>query len=215
MTDDELRTAYQRAMAARPPANRLHCPDPDTLLALVQRQGPESVRLETLDHTMSCPACRQDFELLRAIEAGERRESETEARMRMRRWQRPLALALAASLLLAVGVGPARDWWSARDPGTMRGDVTAFMLVGPEPDALVSPDSLRFTWRPVPGALRYTIELLTIEGAVRAARTTTDTSATLAGTQDTAAGEYRWWVRAELPGGERRSELRAVRIRRE
>src|SRR5688500_9109511 len=100
MTDDELRDAYARAMAARTSTTRTGCPRPDALVALVRRDGPEATRLETLDHTMACAACRQEFELLRAIDAGERRASGPA--VLPFRWQRPLALAIAASLVLAV-----------------------------------------------------------------------------------------------------------------
>lgn len=213
MTDEELRAAYASAIRSPRSSDRAACPAPDALIALVNRQGPEAARLATLDHTMACAACLGDFELLRAIDAGERREAASTRRPM--RWQRPVALALAASLVLAVGLGPGRDWLEDRSEDTMRGDADVVDVLRPEAGASVAADSLDFAWRPVPGAIRYTVELLTPDGAVRLAGTTTDTTMTLrAPPGGIEAGAYRWWVRAELPGGERRSSARALNLRR-
>ena len=213
MTDEQLRAAYARAMASPRSAERTACPNPDALIALVQRDGSEAARLETLDHAMACAACQREFELLRAIDAAERRDTGTTRSSA--RWQRPLALALAASLVLAIGLGPGRTWLADRQPDTMRGDPAGIDVVRPEAAVTVPRDSLDFVWRPVSGASRYTVELLTLAGAVRLSATTTDTTLTLRGARDVDPGEYRWWVRAALPGGERRSQPRPVTLRQE
>ena len=213
MTDDELREAYARAMAARRTTSRTGCPRPDALVALVRREGPEATRLETLDHAMTCAACRQEFELLRAIEAGERRASGPT--VRALRWQRPLALAIAASLVLAVGIGPARGWLTGRDVDTMRSGDTGVVALLPEGGATITSDSIEFTWRRANGASRYHVELLTADGDVRLGATTADTAIALAIPADLAPGAYRWWVRAELPGGEQRSAARGLTVRRD
>lgn len=213
MNDDRLREAYERILAARRPGDRAGCPPVDALLAVVEQRGPEAARLATLDHTMACAPCQQDFELLRAIHAAERREAR--ATGRQRRWRAPAALALAAALLIAIGLGPGRAWLDDRGTDTMRGDTNAVVLLLPDASATAGGDSLRFAWRPVPETARYTVELLTLEGSVVLSATTTDTMAVLRGARDVAPGEYRWWVRAALPGGERRSEARPVTLRRE
>ena len=213
MTDAELRAAYERTMTSPRSADRATCPSPDALIALVHRQGPEAARLATLDHTMACAACQREFELLRAIHAAERREGG--AGRTFARWQRPLALALAASLVLAVGLGPGREWLGDRRSDTMRGDADAIVVLAPDAGATVTRDSMDFAWRSVAGAGRYTVELLTRDGAVRLSATTADTTLTLRGARDVVPGEYRWWVRAALPGGERRSEARAIILRPE
>jgi len=214
MTDEELRAAYMRAEKTERPSSRAGCPDPDAVIALVQRKGPEVTRLETLDHTMSCAACRREFELLRAIDAGEQREAKGDARARPARWHQPLMLALAASIVLAIGVGPGLDWWRERDATVTRGDAGSIIIVSPESDAALPAAPRRFVWRTVPGAGRYTVELLGADFSPRISETTADTSIVLSGVTDLATGEYRWWVRAELPGGERRSEVRTLRIQR-
>ena len=213
MTDEELRAAYERAVSARTPGGRAGCPRPDALVALVQREGSEPTRLETLDHTMGCAACRQEFELLRAIHAGERRAAGP--KVHPLGWHRPLMLAIAASLVLAVGLGPGREWLTGNDIDTMRSADTGVVALLPEAGATVASDSIEFAWRRVNGATRYHVELLTTGGEVRLAAATSDTSIALAIPADLVPGGYRWWVRAELPGGQQRSDARALTVRRD
>ena len=212
MTDEQLREVYGRAIAARHDARRAACPAPDTLLAVARREGPESERVETLDHVMSCPDCRKDFELLRAIERGQRIEAREGAnRIRLRR---PIGVALvtglAATLVFAAVVGPRNDWWRSdvvRDAGS---DVVA---LSPAADAVVPAGPLQFSWRAVPGARSYRLELLTPDGSTLATRQTTDTTVTLTDVRP-APGDYRWLVSARLDGGERRSVARRLRVTR-
>jgi hypothetical protein len=213
MTDDELRAAYASAMTSPRSPDRASCPTPDALIALVRREGSEATRLATLDHAMTCADCQREFELLRAIDAGERRATNSGASPRVFSWHRPLALAIAASLLVAIGLGPGRSWFG-NDEDTMRGDSAELTVVAPAASATVSRDSLDFVWRSVPGAAGYTVEVLTRDGAVRLSAPTNDTTMSLREPRaDLPAGEYRWWVRARLPGGERRSEPRAITLR--
>ena len=208
MTDEELRRAYSRAMSAERPADRAGCPSPDALLALARREGPESARLATLDHAMACDTCQKELELLRAIAVADRRET---GNARAARWRTPLTLALAASVLLAIGLGPGRDWLANRDGSVMRGGSDSVALLRPETGAVIAADSIVFTWRDVAGADRYLVELLDQQGNAVLATKTIDTTAVLP-RMGIPSGEYRWWVVAELPGGERRSEARPIRL---
>ena len=79
MSDEGLREAYQRALATRAPRELAVCPAPEAILALVRREGSEDERLSVLDHAMACPACRQEFELLRAIEGAGAQAARQEA----------------------------------------------------------------------------------------------------------------------------------------
>jgi hypothetical protein len=81
------------------------------------------------------------------------------------------------------------------------------------PDAAVAGRPLAFTWHAVPGARRYVIEVLTAQGAVSVTRATADTVVSF-GDASLGAGEYTWWVRAQLDGGEIRSAARHLRIDR-
>lgn len=211
MSDEELRTAYARATAARRTADRAACPAPDALQAAVRREGPEERRLATLDHALGCAACREEFELLRAIEAG--RRAEAGDAVRSIRPYRPLAIALAASLLVAVALGPGREWLGAPAGDVARGDRDGIAALLPaDGSAMDAGAPLLFAWRPVPGAARYTLEVLTPDGIVRASAATTDTIATL-DADALAPGDYRWMVRATTAAGERRSPARRLVLR--
>jgi len=165
---------------------------------------------------MSCPDCRRDFELLRAIEAG--RRADAGVAVETIRWRRPLgialATALAAALALVAVLGPWRDWRrEGAGPDLARGGRADAAAIAPGDDASLPRGPLAFTWHPATGARRYTVELLTTNGTVAASLETGDTTATLdAGRLP--PGDYRWWVRASLDGGERRSSPRRLRLGR-
>ena len=214
MTDEQLREAYRRAVDARARdagRERSACPPPETLEALVERTGPEPQRLRTLDHVMACASCRTEFELLRSIAAAHRRE--VPARRRPT-WQRPLTLALAASVMFAVVLGPGRSVWNDWRSDAVRSGGAGIVLAQPEDGATVGAEPLRFVWRPIGGATSYTLEIMTSEGSVRHAATTRDTSLVLSEIASLPPGDYRWWVRTRAAGGELRSELRAITVRR-
>jgi hypothetical protein len=67
LSDDKLREVYEQIASRRAAGKRTHCIPPDDLLALAERRITGSRRLEMLDHVMRCGACREEFELLRAI----------------------------------------------------------------------------------------------------------------------------------------------------
>ena len=211
LTDEQLRELYARAVAARRDPRRAACPDPDALHAAVRHEGSEQRRLVVLDHAMACPDCRQDLELLRAIETS--RRAEAGAAVQGRRWAAPLYIMLAASVALfaALTVWQRSQRTTASD--VLRGNGPGVATIAPLPDATVAGGPLAFTWHAVPGARRYVVELLTAEGAVSASRETTDTTVTL-GDPGIGAGEYTWWVRAQLDGGESRSPARHLRVER-
>jgi hypothetical protein len=209
MSDERLRQLYTAALAGRPsPAAGSH-PSPETIAALVRREGPEEARLATLDHVMSCAECRREFDLLRTVE---RAGAESGAGLRAgarRTWFVPAALA--ASVLLAIGIGRQ----ALRSPGdtTRGGDGGAITLVQPGSEAPAG-QPVVFAWHPVPGASRYQLELLDAGGGVAASASTADTSAALESARSLPAGEYRWWVRATTSDARSlRSALRPLHLR--
>jgi len=240
MTEARLRELYQHALATRGPAapggaGRERCPSPEAMLALVRREGAEEERLATLDHVMSCDACRRELDLLRAIEmagaggAGGVGAGAAHSRDRPAAtvvpWKRVVPLALAASLLLAVGVGVGigvRDRFSAGDrgPDVVRGgggeggDLT---LLAPAAGASVAAGApLTFAWRPDPDARRYVVEVLDANDRAVVSDTTADTTLTLPDASRLAAGaEYRWWVRTAGGAGasQRASAVRPLAVR--
>jgi len=44
------------------------CPAPESTLALVQRQGGEPERIDTLEHVMACGACHREYQWLAAVQ---------------------------------------------------------------------------------------------------------------------------------------------------
>jgi hypothetical protein len=208
VSDDRLRELYAIAQAGRPAGPGGEHPAPEAIAALVRREGPEDGRLATLDHVMSCADCRRDFDLLRAVErAGV--ESGATGRSGRRAWLMPAALA--ASFLLAVGLG--RTVLRSGGDDTTRGDDRgAVTLVQPGREARAG-DSLTFSWRAVPGASRYEIEVLNAGGGVVASAATTDTTISSEATRLLPPGDYRWWVRATTPDARAlRSAIRPLRL---
>lgn len=214
-TDQRLREAYARAVEARDVSSRAACVSPEALLALARREGRERDRLATLDHAMSCAACRRELELLRAIErAGDEGVQQAVERIR---WRRYVSIAIAASAVLAVlavSLGPGRQLWDRDGGDVARSPGSDVVLLAPATAVSMSAGApLVFTWRPVPGARDYTLEVLTSEGMVALSRQTPDTSLTVAPPASLAPGEYHWTVRARGDGGaEHRSDARRLRV---
>ena len=201
--------------------------EPEVLLALARGELPPEERPALLDRVLASAACREELALLRAVVVAERgevpsavsadgaangerdgpavvaagdpdviplRPRQAPRPPRARPWARVgLPLAAAAALALAVGA-----------PALLRDDAAPVMRGEGGPIALVAPDAeaapaeaRAFTWRAVPGASRYTFELLDADGAVLHERVGPDTTVALPADVALAAGaEYRWLVRA-------------------
>lgn len=212
MSDERLRDAYARVLEERAGEERIDCPSLDAIAALVRRDGPESTRLATLDHVMACPRCQREFELLRAVEEAGGEEARPAAGAA--RWQRWAPMALAASVLLGVGL-VAGDRLVRDGAEPLRAGDGDVVLVAPAADVTVAVgEPVVLAWRPVEGASRYAVELLSIDGALAFGGETADTTLIVAAPP--VAGEYRWLVRAQADDGtERRSMARALRVRDE
>lgn len=227
MSEEGLREAYERALAARGgPGERSACPAPEAILALVRRAGDEERRLAVLDHVMACPACRNEFELLRAIERAGEQATRGEAPAGVGdggaagagrvvghiAWRRWVPLAAAAALVLVVALGPGRRLWEPRAE-SVRGGGASLALVAPADAAATAERTVRFVWRSAPGAEHYTLELLTGGGTLVLSRATPDTILTLPMSPALAPGDYRWWVTAAAAdGSETRSATRTLRL---
>ena len=216
VSDEALREAYQRALDARRVSGREACVSPEAMLSLLRREGTEEQRLEVLDHVMGCGPCRSEFELLRAIEQAGAATTKR-ARPAVLQFPRRFAVpvALAASLILVVTVG--QRLRPAGGVDVERGSSTnGITLLGPPPE--ISPGtSPTFSWKPVPGAESYELELLDEKGAVVFGAKTSETSVTVSDPVLSAPGKsYHWWVRATTASGDQRaSAARSLRIRME
>lgn len=197
MTDDaELRQAYDELLRARAPRDRAACPAPETLLALVEREGAEDERMRTLDHVMSCGACRRDFDLLRtATESATRALPElgdvkSIGTPRHLPW-RPLAIA--AGLVVAVGIGVISRDMSTTTPPLLRGSGHTVALLAPEAR---QDGSFLLQWRRLPDAARYRVELFTPSGRMIAGATLADSSYVVAPGAAALGDSLRWMVTA-------------------
>jgi hypothetical protein len=188
------------------------CVSPEAILALVQRDGAEEERLATLDHVMSCAACHREYQWLTAVDqAG--LESEGVSRARPRVWWRGTPLALAASIALLAGTAVVLSSVLRSRAEPERGGERGITLLAP--GVRVAPGQpIAFTWRPLPDASRYVVEVQRADGSVAWADTTADTTIVLPNpSRVLQGGEYRWWVRELTDGAEPRSSaLRDLRL---
>jgi hypothetical protein len=210
--DTELRAAYGPRLRELRTTHGPECPSPDALLAAIQGEGAESVRLQILDTAMQCGACRRDLALLHAVSGGSTRAAQVAARRFG--WQRFAPLAAAASILLLVGLFGVNQWRQRTQENTMRAANTREVsLISPANASSHGEGSVTFVWHPVAGALRYTLEVDAADGSVLFSAATTDTI--LAAPLDNVIrGAHRWMVRAQMDdGSERRSEIRVLGLK--
>lgn len=203
MKEEDFVRLYQRGTAARNGADRAACVPPDALLAVVERRGTETERLQTINHAATCADCGEELELLRAT------------RVVRDRTRIPYAgFALAASLVLAAGIGyytVSRQRSAENDGDLTRGNTGDVQLVSP--GATVSRiDSL--VWRSVTSAASYGVELRQDDGTLVTRARTTDTTFVLPDSVRGAPGSAVYWtVSARLTDGtELRSTARRVRL---
>jgi hypothetical protein len=173
MGDARLRAAFRAVADTRPVSERVSCPAPELLLELVERRGAEEARLETLDHVMSCGACRREVDLLRtAVSAAEETmPQQRRATTFPTRW-----MAIAATVVVAAGIGLV---WQLRDreaPFVMRG---GGQLALHEATRTTTGDAL-VAWRPATGARSYDVTVLDETGVELANRRVSDTTLVLA-----------------------------------
>lgn len=213
MNDERLRELYRTGLDGSfgsTGAGAASCVSGEQLLDLVRREGTEQSRLATLDHVMACPACRHEFDLLRAVEqAG----IESGARPRVRwQWHNLAPIGLAASLLLAVGVAIGLNR-PDESPDQLRGAAARVTLLAPAAQ-VAADEPITFAWRPVRHANRYVLELLEGSGGGAAvlSRETSDTAVVLDPELFQPGARYAWWVRALTPAGELASPLQALRL---
>jgi hypothetical protein len=199
MTDAELRDIYTRSLTSRAPS-RAGCPSPEALEALIAQTGSEASRLATLDHVMSCAACKEEFELLRAIHAAERVNAGVARSARPRRSVAPW-LAAAVVVIAAGALTLAQLQRSGSNPtrGASSSDIA---LVGTVSGSLV--------WHAIPDAVRYDVEIVDASGSTIFHARVADTTAALPSTLP--SSPVSWWVRATLrDGSERRSAIVPLR----
>ena len=191
--DERLRLAYRASLEERGAQARGSHPEPEALVALVERTGLEAKRLEVLDHVMACDACRRELDLVRAsIAAGT-------APKRVTWFRSPSVglMALAATLLVVAGV---RLYLASPDPeagprmrggsGVVAHEVRWIPNVG-----------AGLAWSPTQGAESYRVEVVDESGAAVVDSTMRDTTLMVADSLVLNRRGITWSVTATLGDG--------------
>ncbi len=207
MTDDELRRAYAayRTAPAAPNDAATDQPSLEEMQQLLSGEMIEDDREVLLDRVLSNRESTRELALLQAVSqpAGEKR-----------RWKPTPIWALAAAAALVVAIVPAL--WrtrgvyepvfrSAEEQGTIR-------IVTPAEGVALAP-GLRITWRSIPDADAYVVELVSERGDAVAKLNTRDTTLAL---PDSISAERLRETRGMIvvarlrDGGQRQSLLRLV-----
>jgi hypothetical protein len=217
MNDDELRRSYaalRRERAQRPAGER---PSAETMRQALDGELSEAERETVLDQALASGASAELAMLQAAQVAAGMASSEASrstAPTTTRRWW---PVAAAAALVLAVGVPIATRAPNEPEPIRFRAGATsaAPRLIAPASGAALVAGQ-RFVWSAVPGATRYTLELLDAKGGTVAEVVTKDTAVAIAAsiTDADRARTSGWWVTVTVGDGRReRSELRLTRAR--
>jgi hypothetical protein len=190
MNEDRMRELYARNSARRAASDPPCDVSLEAMIDVLEQRGPEEERRRVLAEILRSPACREEFELLRAVVRASRPVRAPVAST-VWRW--------AAALVVAVGLGLVVTLWRGQPPEPLRGGSSPIMLADPAEGARLSAPPA-FAWRGVPGALEYRLELLSDSGRVVFSATVQDT--TLGGPATLAPGRYLWQVIARLGSGE-------------
>ena len=207
-----LQQLYAGRAAARGQGGGADHTTVEAILALVRREGTEEERLATLEHVMSCAACHREYEWLKAVDqAGVEAEAGVGASRRSP-WWRSAPLAMAASIAVLVGAGVVLSGVLRSGADRERGPAADIVLVAPGAQA-GGGGAIAFTWRALPEASGYVLEVQRADGTVILADTTRDTVAVVAAGRLAPDASYRWWVREVTDGAEPRSSpLRELRL---
>jgi hypothetical protein len=191
-------------------------PTPEEIAALVDGEGDERQRLDTLERLMATPDGVAELAMVRALREGivaAQKEQPNvipfpRAATRMQPWLR--ALALSAAVLAIALVGTTQLFDSDADD-VLRSGNTTVTLIAPGNGARSS-GGITFSWFRIQDAT-YDVELYSAAGKVIVRRQTADSTLSLpAGA--VSRGDYRWWVTARLDNGTQvRSETRRIDVR--
>ena len=197
--DDRLRLAYGASLEGRRVASTAH-PEPEALVAVVERAGTEATRLEVLDHVMSCAECRYDLDLVRAsLTAAEKPKQRT--------WFRSPSvglMAIAATLLLAAGVKLFTNRGADVDAGPVLRGASA---VSTYPARWRSSGDATLAWRPTADAASYRLEVIDEAGAAVVDSTMRDTTLVISESALRNRRGLSWSVTATLGDGSSVSSL--------
>ncbi|HTK53799.1 MAG TPA: hypothetical protein VL308_18025 [Gemmatimonadaceae bacterium] len=199
LNDERLRLAYGSLLDGRTDGSRRSHPEPEALVALAERSGSEAVRLEVLDHVMTCDACRRELDLVRA-------SLSAAGLPRQRRWFRSPSIgimAIAASLLIVAGVRLLSTSGDVETGSRLRGA----SAVSTYPVRWLPTGAAGLAWRPTADAVAYRLEVIDEAGAALVDSTVRDTSFVLSDSLAKAPRMLSWTVTATLGDGSTVSSL--------
>ena len=142
-------------------------------------------------HLLACPVCRDEVEVLRAVNADlGRSQAVTTIPRSARRWLPLVLAAVAASLVLSA------FWFVPRRPAeapALRGGTPAVVELLP---AAAQAGVPAFAWTAFPGATRYRISVFSEDGRTVWSRETALPTAQWPADVPRVSGVYRWKVDA-------------------
>jgi hypothetical protein len=210
MNEERMRELYARNAARRAASDPPCEVSLEAMVDVLEHRGSEEERRRIMGEILRNPACREEFELLRAVV----RASQPVKAPAW--WQQvaPRRLLAAAAIIAVAGLGFAVALRRGPQPEPLRGGPSPLVIHAPAEGATLGPTRV-FTWGRLPGAVEYTFELLDRAGQVGFTTTGADTSVSIPASQSLAPGGYLWVVVARMPDGQTvRSEARSVLLER-
>lgn len=202
MNEERMRDLYARHTAFRAATDPPCQVSLEAMIEVLEHHGSEDHRREIMAEILRNPACREEFELLRAmVRASEGVTIPAEAeRSHKTPLFTPLQWRWAAGIIVVVGIGLIGLMLRPRPADQMRGGASEVAMYGPRDQERVR--SLPgFVWGRVEGAIDYRFQLLSESGQVVYSASGTDTVAFVPSDVPVAPGRYLWNVTVEMPGG--------------
>lgn len=191
MNEERMRGLYTRSTARRAASDPPRVVSLEAMIDVLEQRGSEETRRELLAEILRSPACREEFELLRAVVRASQPVKAPRFFSPLWRW--------AAGIVVVAGLGLTALLWQ-RPREQVRGSGGAIELYAPAENARAQ--SLpAFVWSALPGALQYRLEVVTDTGAVAFSTTVRDTTATAPRAAALPPGHYLWLILAEMPAG--------------
>jgi hypothetical protein len=193
MNEDRMRELYAASTARRAASDPPCEVSLQAMIDVLERRGSEEERRNVLAEILRSPACREEFELLRAVVRASHPVERPVVMRNAWRW--------AAGVVVIAGLGLAVARWRGPAGEPLRGGSGPIVLHGPLENARVSvlPG---FAWGGVPGALQYRLDILSDSGRVAFSTTIRDTAVAPSSVAALPAGHYLWLVVAEMPSGQ-------------
>lgn len=191
INDERLRAAYERGLPRSDGRRPLDDLAGERLRKLVEQEGSDDERLNTVDALLSTGEGRADLDIVWAA-----RRAARPAGRRAASW------ALAAAAIIAVAIPTALVVRGGDDEGVVRGEASPIALVAPL-GARSAASVTQFVWRSLRGADRYTVIVVDTTGQDVFVSETRDTMVPVPDTVRLRPGHtYLWWVQARTGSGE-------------